>query len=70
MTALTLTLIGRDSWSRPVYADGTGRLLVDVDPRSSCQPNICTKCNNEFDGEPDIPVQADFTFIPKRDTWY
>lgn len=29
---LQLAFVGRDSWSRPVYDDGTGRLLVDVDP--------------------------------------
>ena len=33
MKKLTLTFLGFDSWSRPVYDDGTGRLLVDVDPR-------------------------------------
>ena len=33
--------------------------------------NICTKYNNEFDGEPDMPVSEDIQieFIPCRDTW-
>ena len=60
---------GRDSWSRPVYDDGTGRLLVDVDPRAGRKPDICTKQGNAFDGEPCDPVDGDFIFIPRRDTW-
>ena len=60
---------GRDSWSRPVYDDGTGRLLVDVDPRAGRKPDICTKQGNPFDGEPCDPVDGDFIFIPRRDTW-
>lgn len=60
---------GRDSWSRPVYDDGTGRLLVDVDPRPNREPDICTKQGNAFDGEPCDPVNGDFIFIPCRDTW-
>lgn len=43
MKKLTLTFLGFDSWSRPVYDDGTGRLLVDVDPREGRAPDICTK---------------------------
>ena len=60
---------GRDSWSRPVYDDGTGRLLVDVDPRAGRKPDICTKQGNAIDGEPCDPVDGDFIFIPRRDTW-
>ena len=66
---LTLTLLGRDSWSRPVYKGGDGRLYVDTDPVASRPPRICTKYRNAFDGEPDIPVRAEFTFGPRRDTW-
>ena len=29
---LTLTLLGRDSWSRPVYEGSDGNLYVDTDP--------------------------------------
>jgi hypothetical protein len=50
--------------------DTTGRLLVDVDPRKNREPDICTKQGNDFDGEPCDPVQADFIFLPYRDTWY
>ena len=67
---LTLTLLGRDSWSRPVY-ECDGRLYVDVDPRKHRSPDICTKMYNAFDGEPDAPVsaEAEIEFVPCRDTW-
>lgn len=68
MMKLTLTLLGRDSWDRPVYV-ADGRLYVDIDPRKRFQPNICTKNNNAFDGEPLDPVSAEVEFIPFRDTW-
>lgn len=67
---LVLTLLGRDSWSRPVYQGDDGNLYVDVAPCADSQPNICTKCNNDFDGEPDTPVTAEITFVPCRDTWW
>lgn len=70
MSKMTLWLKGRDSWDRLVYMDATGRLLVDVDPRKNREPDICTKQGNDFDGEPCDPVQADFIFLPYRDTWY
>ena len=66
---LTLTLLGRDSWSRPVYEGNDGNLYVDVDPRTGYQPKICTKYRNAFDGEPDMPIKAEITFVPRRDTW-
>ena len=66
---LTLTLLGRDSWSRPVYEGSDGNLYVDTDPCADRQPRICTKYRNAFNGEPDIPVHAEFTFVPHRDTW-
>jgi len=69
---LTLKWLGRDDWERPVYDNGYGKLYVDVDPRSGRKPDICTKNNNEFYGEPDMPVSEKYTgiiFIPKRDVW-
>jgi hypothetical protein len=68
MKTLTLTLIGRDSWDRPVY-EIEGRLYVDTDPRSGKNPRICTK--QQFDGEPINPIADDINieFIPRRDTW-
>lgn len=66
---LTLTLLGRDGWSRPVYEGSDGTLYVDVDPSADHEPKVCTKLGNAFDGEPDTPVHAEFTFVPRRDTW-
>ncbi len=70
MKKLTLNYKGRDSWSRPVY-EADGNLYVDVDPRKGWKPNIHTKYNNEFDGEPDMPISENIQieFAPCRDTW-
>lgn len=67
---LQLQLLGRDSWSRPVY-ECEGKLYVDIDPRADRQPDICTKQGNDFDGEPcdPVPAGAEVEFIPHRDTW-
>ena len=69
MKTLNLTHKGRDSWDRPVY-ECDGVLYVDVNPRSD-HPEICTKSDNEFDGEPDWPIKKDveIIFIPSRDRW-
>ena len=70
MKKLTLNYKGRDSWDRPVY-EAEGVLYVDVDPRKGWRRNICTKYNNEFDGEPDEPISEDIQikFVPGRDLW-
>lgn len=70
MKKLTLNYKGRDGWSRPVY-EADGILYVDVNPRKDWKPNICTKYNNEFDGEPDEPISEDIQaeFVPGRDVW-
>ncbi len=70
MSKLNLTYKGFDSWDRPVY-ECEGRLYVDVDPRKDHGPDICTKNDNAFDGEPDahIPADTEVTFIPERMTW-
>lgn len=70
MKKLLLSFVGCDSWDRPVY-ESNGQLYVDVDPRKEYPPNICTKYNNDFDGEPDIPFRKyeEVEFIPKRYTW-
>ena len=74
-STLPLVHIGRDSWERPVY-ESNGQLYVDVDPRSSSPPAICTKMNNNFNGEPDTPISVmkrfenvEIKFSPKRDVW-
>lgn len=68
---LVLTYIGTDSWSRPVYEDTAGKLYVDTDPRAHRAPAICTKYQNQFEGEPDTPIADDvqIVFSPQRYTW-
>lgn len=70
MKELILKFIGRDSWDKPVY-EADGKLYVDIDPLKKRTPNICTKSNNEFYGEPDIPIGTNIQikFEPCRDTW-
>ena len=69
MKKLELVYKGRDSWDRPVYECG-GRLYVDIDPRCD-YPHICTKSDNDFDGEPDYPIGegVEIIFVPERDRW-
>jgi len=68
MKKLKLIYKGSDSWNRPVY-EAEGRLYVDIDPREGWGPSIYTKRNNEFDGEPDIPISEDteLEFVPQRE---
>lgn len=70
MKKLILNYKGRNSWDRSVY-ESAGRLYVDVNPRGGYRPSICTKYNNEFDGEPDTPIAEDTAveFVPCRDIW-
>ncbi|MGI6234412.1 MAG: hypothetical protein ACOYI6_04055 [Christensenellales bacterium] len=67
---VVLELIGRDSWSRPVYCHGS-RLYVDVCPISDKEPELFTKQGNSLDGEPCDPINPAYsvTFSPERDTW-
>lgn len=65
-----LKFCGMDGWARPVYKDEDGKLYVDTDPRPDREPCICTKNNNEFEGEPCDPVDTDYiSFVPIRVTW-
>ena len=66
---ITLTFVGRDSWSRPIY-ESNEIFYVDVDPRRDREPSIYTKYRNLFDGEPCDPVNTDFQFFPCRNVWY
>lgn len=70
MKKLILHYKGRDDWERPVY-EAKDRLYVDVDPRKDRVPQICTKYNNDFYGEPDTPIDEDtqLEFVPCRDVW-
>ncbi len=70
MKSLVLNYKGNDSWDRPVY-EADGQLYVDVNPRRNYEAEICTKYNNDFDGEPDTPISSDIKveFIPERILW-
>lgn len=70
MAKLILNYKGRDSWNRPVY-ESEGRLYVDINPHEGCRASLCTKCGNEFDGEPDIPIKegTEVEFVSGRDVW-
>lgn len=57
MKKTDLTFIGVDYWDRPVYRDPNGRLWKDV-TLGSDTPRFCSACNNDFDGEPDTPIEA------------
>jgi hypothetical protein len=57
-----LKLIGVDFWSRPVYEDESGKLWKDINLGSG-EPCLCSSCNNEFDGEPDMPIKGEFEII-------
>lgn len=66
--------IGCDRWERPVYKNEDGLLLVDVCPLSDRPADLCTKCDNEFDGEPDISIKHtkyghDEFVLDRRVTW-
>ena len=76
MEKLILTYKGMDSSDRPVYEDKEGNLWKDIDPRKDWEPDLCTSCQNAFDGEPDINMKyiknfqdADIEFVPERITW-
>lgn len=56
MKKTDLTFIGVDYWDRPVYRDPTGRLWKDI-TLGSDMPRFYSACNNDFEGEPDMPIE-------------
>ena len=65
----TLTFIGWDRMSRPVYKDNEERIWKDTDPRAHVPESIYSAYANNFDGEPDCPLHGSYQFFPKRMTW-
>jgi hypothetical protein len=57
-----LKFIGVDFWSRPVYEDESGELWKDVNLGNGAI-YLHSSCNNEFDGEPDMPIRGEFEII-------
>lgn len=57
-TALSLILVylGVDFWDRPVYKDQHNNLWKNVDLHFSDRYALHSVINNEYEGEPDMPV--------------
>ena len=55
MKRTDLKFIGIDGWDRPVYQDPNGLLWKDT-TLGSDTPSFASACNNEFEGEPDMPI--------------
>lgn len=62
-----LFFVGVDSWDRPVYKDQTGKLWKDVNLGCG-EPSFHSSSNNEFDGEPDMPIKGIFEIIKKEES--
>lgn len=59
MKNIGLVRIGVDSWDRPVYKDQTGQLWKDINLGAGV-PELYSACNNDFDGEPDMPIEMTY----------
>ena len=57
-----LRFVGIDSWGRPVYLDESGQLWKDVNLGSG-DPYLHRASSNDFDGEPDMPIEDEFEII-------
>lgn len=63
---MKLHLIGIDFWSMPVYQDETGQLWKDVNLGND-KPYLHNSVDNDFDGEPDMPMKGEFQIIREVD---
>ena len=61
-----LWFAGVDSWSRPVYKDEKGKLWKDVNLGCGT-PYLHNAVNNDFEGEPDMPIKGDFEIVKKME---
>ena len=59
---IKLRLVGIDYWDRPVYQDESGKLWKDVNLGSGA-PYLHGASSNDFDGEPDMPIEDEFEII-------
>jgi hypothetical protein len=59
-----LKFIGIDSWDRPVYKDEKGKLWKDINLGMGT-PYLHSVSNNDFEGEPDSPIQGEYEIIGK-----
>ncbi len=58
MDTLDIKFVGIDNWDRPVYKDCKGNLYKDINLGQGMLA-LCTSCNNDFYGEPDVPINDD-----------
>jgi len=61
-----LHFIGVDGWDRPVYKDESGCLWKDVNLGNGT-PYLHSVVNDDFDGEPDAPIQGEYEIIDAND---
>lgn len=55
---LRIEFIGIDNWERPVYKDDLGKLYKDISlGKGNLNDSLCTVYQNNFDGEPDTPIE-------------
>ena len=60
MEKIKIKHVGFDSWDREVFQTQKGTYVVDISLDYSHQNmRLCTKNNNEFDGEPDTALKTD-----------
>jgi len=62
---IKLRFIGVDGWDRPVYRDESGRLWKDVNLGDG-EPYLHSSSDNEFDGEPDMPIRVEFEIVKEE----
>jgi hypothetical protein len=60
-----LHFIGVDGWDRPVYQDEADQLWKDVNLGSG-DPYLHSVADNDFDGEPDMPIIGEYEIIQKE----
>lgn len=61
-----LRFYGVDDWSRPVYKDEKGKLWKDVNCGRG-EPYLHNAVGNDFEGEPDSPIQGDYEIVKKME---
>ena len=61
-----LKFIGVDYWSRPVYKDEKGKLRKDIELGRGT-PRLRSAVNNDFEGEPDMPIRGEFEIVKKME---
>lgn len=56
---LDVKLVGIDNWDRPVYKDVKGNIYKDVSLGIGAL-SLCTSSNNDFYGEPNVPLNDNY----------